>query len=72
MLNLIISQFRLLKNLFTSMDDSEAPLAVKEKFALFWLLIAGLVMGIFFLLFIYIFATTYEFREFSLEFGPGG
>ncbi|MFX1451820.1 MAG: hypothetical protein ACFFCM_13305 [Promethearchaeota archaeon] len=54
------------------MDDGEAPLAVKEKFAFFWLLIAGLVMGIFFLLFIYIFATTYEFREFSLEFGPGG
>ncbi len=73
MLSLIISQFRLFKNLINSTDESEAAVSTKEKFALFWLLIGGLIMGIFFLIFIYIFATTYEFREFSLDFGgpPG-
>ncbi|MFX0140309.1 MAG: hypothetical protein ACFFDN_42105 [Candidatus Hodarchaeota archaeon] len=55
------------------MDESEAPITAREKFALIWLIVGGLIMGIFFLLFIYIFATTYEFREFSIEFGgpPG-
>lgn len=73
MLSLIISQFRLFKNLYNSMDESEAPITAREKFALIWLIVGGLIMGIFFLLFIYIFATTYEFREFSIEFGgpPG-
>jgi uncharacterized integral membrane protein len=69
MLSLIISQFRLFKNLLNNTDESEAAITAKEKFALFWLIIGGLIMGIFFLIFIYIFATTYEFREFSLDMG---
>ena len=73
MLSLIISQFRLFKNLSNSIRESEAIVTAKEKFALSWLILGGLIMAIFFLIFIYIFATTYEFREFSIDFGgpPG-
>ena len=72
MFSLYISQFHLLRNFLNNMDEPEGPITPKEKFALIWLLLGGIVIGTFFLIFFYIFATTYEFKEFSIEFGRIG
>ncbi|MHA1301916.1 MAG: hypothetical protein ACTSO9_21070 [Candidatus Helarchaeota archaeon] len=62
----------MMKNFIRNMDDDEGPITPKEKFALIFLIISGLVIGLMFLMFIWIFTTTYEFSEFSLDFQPVG
>jgi len=68
MFSLFFSEFKLLKNLSNSHQDHGESITPKERFALIFLLASGLVLGILFLIFIYIFATTYEFSEFNIEF----
>ena len=64
---------RILKNLRLNLEDSDGPITPKERFALIFLLLSGLVLGLMFVMFFFIFATTYEFSEFSIEFeGMGG
>ncbi len=72
MFNLLILQYRQMKDFSNSLEEDNGPITSKEKFALIWLIAGGLIIGLFFAMFIYIFATTYEFREFSISFGPVG
>ena len=49
------------------MNNYHGPITPKEKFALVWLLACGIILTVLLLVLLYIFSTTYEFGEFSLN-----